>query len=388
MNKPGPWPQFAKISHGVPKRRLSVSRDNAFRARDDGSHEHYLTAEKNKDGLLDRLTTTVARRISKQAEKHIITTPNPPSLPESTASSAYETPTPTPSLEDRYGTYKELIGRGSSGVVRVSHMPSCKEYPKGQLFAVKKFEQRSEESSRKYLKRLAAEFCISSTLRHKNVVYTLDLVQDSDSCFCVIMEYCPGGDLYSRVRMADKLSSKEANCFFKQLMRGIQYLHETGVAHRDLKPDNLLLTTRGTLKIADFGNAECFRLPWEGNCRQTTGLCGSFPYISPEQYTDQEFNASSADIWSAGIIYMDMRTGRHMWHFAVASKDCNYREYLRDRKEAGVYDPIEELTGDSCRNVIYSMLDPKWRRRPTATDVVRSDWVERIVLCAAGEYAH
>lgn len=349
MSKSRPRPQFARTSCG---RRVSVSRENAFRVRDDGGHEHCLTAEKNKDGLLDILQDrlTVARGISKQVEKHIAITPDPQSVPESSASSTSEASTSSTSstsstLVDRYGTYEELIGRGSSGVVRISHTPSSKEYPTGQLFAVKKFEQRPQESSKKYLKRLAAEFCISSTLRHPNVVYTLDLVQDTDTSFCVIMEYCAGGDLYSRIRTADKLSSKEANCFFKQLMCGIQYIHETGVAHRDLKPDNLLLTVRGTLKIADFGNAECFRLPWEGKCRQTTGLCGSFPYISPEQYSDHEFDASSADIWSAGVIYMDMRTGRHMWHFAVASKDYGYREYLRDRKEAGVYDPIEELTG-------------------------------------------
>jgi protein-serine/threonine kinase len=74
------------------------------------------------------------------------------------------------------------------------------------------------------------------------------------------MEYCAGGDLKTLVLRAGRLETSEADCYFKQLMRGLEYLHEMGVAHRDLKLENLLPTADGALKITDFGNAECFRL--------------------------------------------------------------------------------------------------------------------------------
>jgi protein-serine/threonine kinase len=76
------------------------------------------------------------------------------------------------------------------------------------------------------------------------------------------MEFCAGGDHYTLVLSAGTLKDVEADCFFKQLMRGVEYLHEVGVSHYDLKPENLLLTAHGCLKIADFGNADsCGMLP-------------------------------------------------------------------------------------------------------------------------------
>ncbi|KAL1982914.1 hypothetical protein VTN96DRAFT_766 [Rasamsonia emersonii] len=384
--------QLSKPCGTHPRPRQSPDKDNRFRLRDDGTHEHRLYDDRRQDCLLEMLQDTL--RAMKETKGQTSQTgqtstgTSPESRPAGDPPRQLST---TESLIERYGNYKSQIGRGSSGIVRVTFKPHSEECPTGRLFAVKKFEIRPRESRKKYLKRLGAEFCISSALRHPNVIATLDLIRDdSDGNFCEIMEYCCGGDVYTRVRSAGRLSAAEANCYFKQLLRGLEYLHQTGVAHRDLKPDNLLLTRKGALKIADFGNAECFRLPWEKTTHLTTGLCGSFPYISPEQYArytdgqDEYFDARAVDIWAAGVVYMDMRTGRHLWRFAVTSRDSDYREYVRDRTETGMYEPIEAL-GAPCRNVIYAMLDPSWRHRPMASEVLHSDWVERIYVCSAGE---
>ncbi|KAI3281830.1 hypothetical protein DTO002I6_9667 [Penicillium roqueforti] len=105
-----------------------------------------------------------------------------------------------------------------------------------------------------------------------------------------------------------QLEKAEADCFFKQLMRGANYLHEMGIAHRDLKPENLFLTSNDCLKISDFGDAECFRLAWETDIHMSRTRRGSRPYVSPEQYLDQEFDPSSVDIWAAAMTYLVMRT--------------------------------------------------------------------------------
>jgi len=141
----------------------------------------------------------------------------------------------------------------------------------------------------------------------------------------------------------EKLGALEADCFFKQLARGIEYLHSVGVAHRDLRPENLLLTRTGVLKIADFGQAECFRFAWEVEARMTTSRCGSIPYIAPEQYRDIEFDPRPADIWPVGIIYMVMRTSKLLWDAALQHKDKNYNRYLRDRTFPSGFRPIEML---------------------------------------------
>lgn len=257
-----------------------------------------------------------------------------------------------------------------------------------KLYAVKEFKRRNAESQKKYTKRLTSEFCISSSLRHPNVIHTLDLIQDDKGEYCEVMEFCAGGDLYTLILSAGKLEVLEADCYFKQLMRGVVYMHEMGVAHRDLKPENLLLTTSGALKITDFGNGECFRMAWERDVHLTNGVCGSAPYIAPEEYTEDEFDPRPVDIWATGVIYMAMRTGRHLWKSAQKEEDDFYKRYLEGRKDEAGYEPIEQLERARCRNVIYSILDPHPGRRITGKQVLNSEWGREIVVCEAGETGH
>jgi protein-serine/threonine kinase len=91
-------------------------------------------------------------------------------------------------------------------------------------------------------------------------MHTLDLLQASKCGYWEVMEFCAGGGLRTLVLTAGKLEVNEADRYFKQMMRGIEYIHEMGVAHRDMKPGGLLLIEHGSLKITDFGNAQCFRM--------------------------------------------------------------------------------------------------------------------------------
>ncbi|OJJ41345.1 hypothetical protein ASPWEDRAFT_47940 [Aspergillus wentii DTO 134E9] len=294
-------------------------------------------------------------------------------------------PNATASLVDKYGKCQEIVGRGAFGIVRISHKVDPRDSKMEQLYAVKEFRRRPQETSKKYQKRLTSEFCISSSLRHPNVIHTLDLLQDAKGDYCEVMEYCAGGDLYTLVLAAGKLEVAEADCFFKQLMRGVEYMHEMGVAHRDLKPENLLLTTHGALKITDFGNGECFRMAWEKEAHMTAGLCGSAPYIAPEEYVEKEFDPRAVDLWATGVIYMAMRTGRHLWRVARKEEDEFYQRYLEGRKHEDGHAPIETLHRARCRNVIYSILDPNPCRRINASQVLKSEWLREIKLCKAGE---
>ncbi|KTW28237.1 uncharacterized protein T551_02656 [Pneumocystis jirovecii RU7] len=289
------------------------------------------------------------------------------------------------SLVQKYGKCHEVIGKGAFGVVRISHKADPENAHAEQLYAIKEFRRRPSESTKKYTKRLTSEFCISSSLRHPNVIHTLDLLQDSKGDYCEVMEFCAGGDLYSLILASGKLDMIEADCYFKQLMRGVEYMHEMGVAHRDLKPENLLLTHNGALKITDFGNGECFRMAWEKKAHLTCGLCGSIPYIAPEEYTDKEFDPRAVDVWATGVIYMAMRTGRHLWRVAKQDEDDFYDKYLEERKNKAGYEPIESLQRTHCRNVIYSILDPSPERRISAKHVLRTEWGKEILVCKAGE---
>lgn len=292
------------------------------------------------------------------------------------------------SFLEKYGRCQEVIGKGSYGVVRVAH----KKVGPGEgtngdeiLYAVKEFKKRANEGEKKYHRRLTSEFCISSSLKHLNIIDTLDLLKDAKGEYCEVMEYCGGGDLFSVIVAAGKLEYAEADCFFKQLIRGVVYMHEMGVTHRDLKPENILLTTQGVVKITDFGNGECFKMAWEKDIQLSEGVCGSSPYIAPEEFVQKSFDPRGVDIWACGVIYMAMRTGRQLWQVADPMEDEFYEEYLVKRKEASGYEPIENLKRARCRNVIYSILDPLPERRITGKQILNSEWGREIKVCEAGE---
>lgn len=382
---PKPKPPSRKTS-GTDKAAMAVKKERfLLDPAAPGGHEHYLKGTKRQEKLSDMLWDMLGGR-KKTVENHegeqqlSLMSSWVDQLKREREKGPNST---TTTLVEKYGKCQEIVGRGAFGVVRISH--KRKEGENEQLYAVKEFRRRPDETERRYSKRLTAEFCISSSLRHPNVIHTLDLLQDSKGDYCEVMEYCAGGDLYTLVLSAGKLEAAEADCFFKQLMRGVEYMHEMGVAHRDLKPENLLLTTHGALKITDFGNGECFRMAWETDPHMVTGVCGSAPYIAPEEYIDKEFDARAVDVWATGVIYMAMRTGRHLWRVAKKDEDEFYERYLEGRRDEEGYGPIETLHRARCRNVIYSILDPNPLRRITAAQVLKSEWGREIRLCKAGE---
>ena len=322
-----------------------------FETLPDGTHQHTLKSAKRQEKLSDMLRDMLG---GKKREEHGQDEHQQLSLMstwvdqlrnerEKLASDKKGGPNATATLVQKYGKCQEIVGRGAFGIVRISHKTDPKDSKSEQLYAVKEFRRRPQESPKKYQKRLTSEFCISSSLRHPNVIHTLDLLQDDKGDYCEVMEFCAGGDLYTLVLSAGKLEAQEADCYFKQLMCGVEYLHEMGVAHRDLKPENLLLTTHGALKITDFGNGECFRMAWEKEAHMTAGLCGSAPYIAPEEYTDKEFDPRAVDVWATGVIYMAMRTGRHLWRVAKRDEDEFFDRYVEGRRGDDGYGPIETL---------------------------------------------
>jgi hypothetical protein len=285
-------------------------------------------------------------------------------------------------LSQKYGDIYDIVGRGSSGVILLSHKVQEWHPDIDCLYAIKVFRRgtQTSETETSYRRRIGADFAISSSLRHQNVIRTFDLLQIGGDRLCEVMEYCSGGDLHSLVVAKGQLEKAEADCFFKQLMRGANYIHEMGVAHRDLKPENLLLTSHGCLKISDFGDAECFRSAWENDVHMSRTRRGSRPYVSPEQYLDKEFDPRTVDIWATAVTYVAMRTGKIPWNTAT-NDDESFRDYIGDRRIGRGYFLIDDICYGESRQVIYSMLDTNNLGRPRAIEVLRSQWLQEIVTC-------
>ena len=170
-------------------------------------------------------------------------------------------------LESKYGKFGRVLGTGAGGSVRL-----MKRSSDGVTFAVKQFRDRhSYETEREYSKKVTAEFCIGSTLHHGNIIETLDIIQERGHWY-EVMEYAPY-DLFAIV-MTGKMSREEVACSFLQIVAGVTYLHSMGLAHRDLKLDNVVVNEHGIMKLIDFGSATVFRYPFENDIVLATGKFG------------------------------------------------------------------------------------------------------------------
>lgn len=167
-------------------------------------------------------------------------------------------------LEAKYGKFGKVLGSGAGGSVRL-----LKRSSDNTTFAVKQFRDRhSWETEKDYSKKVTAEFCIGSTLHHGNIIETMDIIQENHRWY-EVMEYAPY-DLFATV-MTGKMSREEITCSFLQIVSGVSYLHSMGLAHRDLKLDNVVVNEFGIMKIIDFGSATVFRYPFEDDVVLASG---------------------------------------------------------------------------------------------------------------------
>ncbi|KAI5288956.1 serine/threonine protein kinase [Ascosphaera aggregata] len=209
-------------------------------------------------------------------------------------------------LNQKYGKLGKVLGSGAGGSVRL-----LKRNSDGVTFAVKQFRDKHNwETEKEYAKKVTAEFCIGSTLHHGNIIETLDIIQEGGHWY-EVMEYAPF-DLFAIV-MTGKMTKDETTCAFLQIVSGVTYLHGIGLAHRDLKLDNVVVNSRGIMKLIDFGSAVVFRYPFENDIVPAQGIVGSDPYLAPEVYDERTYDPRPTDVWSLAIIYCCMTLRRFPW---------------------------------------------------------------------------
>lgn len=287
------------------------------------------------------------------------------------------------------------------------------------MYAVKQFrKQLPHESDKDYVKKVTAEFCIGSTLHHPNIIQTLDIIQSGPD-FYEIMEYCPN-DLFNIV-MSGMMSREEISCTWRQLLSGLEYLHGMGIAHRDLKLDNLVLDHTGILKIIDFGCSAVFKYPFEHKVTLTRGMCivtffyfkgshthtyhlcfllfyfilfvrvliscllgiyGSDPYIAPEQYTQPCYDPRLSDVWSCAIIFICMTIRRFPWRSPRYS-DLSYRAFATNQNQQQFR--LLKLLPREARPAMAGLLNVDPSRRTTLSQLLADPWVQQIDVCTLAE---
>lgn len=226
----------------------------------------------------------------------------------------------------RYTKVGENLGAGAGGQVKL-----IKRISDNKVFAVKEFRARfSTESKRDYTKKITSEYCIGSTLKHPNVIETIEISFENDR-LVQVMEYCDY-DLFAIV-MSNKMSEEEINCCFKQILSGVKYIHSIGLAHRDLKLDNCVINKDGIVKIIDFGAAVVFQYPFSNTLIESTGIVGSDPYLAPEVCVFNTYDPRPVDVWSVAIMFCCMVLKKFPWKIPKLS-DPSFKAFAS--REPGV----------------------------------------------------
>ncbi|KAH7923495.1 Pkinase-domain-containing protein [Leucogyrophana mollusca] len=264
-------------------------------------------------------------------DHHTTHTPGHPILSLSEATHAH--------LSKKYGKWGRVLGSGAGGTVRLIRGPSKAG---GTVYAVKEFRpKRAGESEREYEKKVRAEFCVGACLKHVNVIETVDIVCDHGHYY-EVMEYAPY-DLFSVV-MSGKMLRPEIYCVFRQICNGVAYLHSLGLAHRDLKLDNCVMTRGNVVKLIDFGTAVVFAYPGSSSSLpnadgsatphthakliQASGIVGSDPYLAPEVLSGSSYDPRKTDVWSVAVIFVCMVLRRFPWAVPDRERDASFRAFV------------------------------------------------------------
>lgn len=193
----------------------------------------------------------------------------------------------------------KCLGSGSMGSVY-----ACRnQVLQGQLVAMKVLfpEVASDKvASARFKNEILASYEVS----HPNVVRAYEYFTDRD-LVAYTMEYVGGGDLAEKLGSEQRMSIPEIVKLLSQMAAGCQAIHDAGIVHRDFKPENILLTTEGNVKIADFGIARNRHGP---KLTEHGGVVGTIDYVAPEYILNLQVDWKS-DIYAIGILAYEMVTG-------------------------------------------------------------------------------
>lgn len=200
-------------------------------------------------------------------------------------------------LQERY----EILEKIGSGGMSVVYKAKCHTLNRLVAIKVLKEEFASDEN---FVSKFKMEAQAAARLSHPNIVNVYDVV-DEENLHYIVMELIEGITLKSYIEKKELLDSKEAIGIAIQVAQGIAAAHEQHIIHRDIKPQNMIISKDGKVKVADFGIARAV----SSQTVNSSAAVGSVHYISPEQarggYCDER-----SDIYSFGITLYEMVTGR------------------------------------------------------------------------------
>ncbi|XP_031619529.1 serine/threonine-protein kinase SIK3 homolog isoform X2 [Contarinia nasturtii] len=257
----------------------------------------------------------------------------------------------------RVGYYEleKTIGKGNFAVVKLASNIVTKS-----KVAIKIIDKTCLDDDN--LAKTYREISILKLLRHPHITRLYE-VMESKNMIYLVTEYAPRGEIFDHLVANGRMKEEEAARVFAQTVSAVEYCHNKGVVHRDLKAENVLLDNDMNIKLADFGFSNTFV--------QNTYLktwCGSPPYAAPEVFLGLEYDGPRADIWSLGVVLYVLVCGALPFDGATLHD-------LRSMVVSGKF-RIPFFMSQDCEHLIRHMLVVEPEKRYTLKQISQHRWMQ------------
>uniref|UniRef100_A0A4W4DWY3 Protein kinase domain-containing protein n=1 Tax=Electrophorus electricus TaxID=8005 RepID=A0A4W4DWY3_ELEEL len=250
----------------------------------------------------------------------------------------------------------EVLGSGA-----FSEVFMVKERKTGKLFAMKCVKKKSKRDVS-----LDNEIAVLRRIKHEHVVGLEDFYE-SLTHYYLIMQLVSGGELFDRILDRGTYSEKDASLVIRQVLEGVNYLHNNGIVHRDLKPENLLYYSQddnSKIMISDFGLSKM-----EDNGIMSTA-CGTPGYVAPEVLAQKPYS-KIVDCWSVGVITYILLCGYPPFY-----EESETRLFSKIMKAQYEFDsPFWDDISESAKDFIRNMMQKNPKLRCTAEQALRHPWI-------------
>lgn len=273
-------------------------------------------------------------------------------------------------LQRRGYTVGSELGEGTYSKVRIATWlrPSDKSGIKVALKIINK-KTAPTDFKEKFLPR---ELEIIEKIEHPNIIRRYESFEISNKVY-ICLEWAGHGDLLQHIRLKGALRDQDTYKYFKEMCNGVEYLHSKGIVHRDLKCENILLSKRNVIKIADFGFARIIS-PTE----KSRTYCGSAAYAAPELLQGMPYEGVIADIWSLGVILYIMCCS------AMPFRDANIKNLLDDQKSPlHIPRSVKDTLSPDLKDLMTRVLNFDLDQRYGMSKIKEHGWMKR---CSEGKF--